>query len=258
MTQAFDLIIFGGTGDLSCKKLLPALFSGWKVGNLPEGSRIFLTTRTMPDGSVFDWLAASRKEHLPEQATDENDLKTFAKIVTIVSLNLKNGGDDWAEFSNLLHEESDRPITHFLAIPPGVFTSVCDLLASYGLNSDRCRLVLEKPLGHDQASAHEINNYVGTHFKEEQTFRIDHYLGKEAVQNLIALRFSNILFEKLWDNNTVDHVQITIAEDLGLHGRGGYYEGIGALRDMVQNHLLQLLCLVAMESPAKLDADGIR
>lgn len=268
MDKAFDLVIFGGMGDLSRKKLLPALFSGWLAGHFDKETRIYLTSRHSVEDDMASWLAqvfknnppalpASKKEYLPE------DLQNFAQHLEFICLDLMNGCDNWPRLAEKLQtnakgSDTQRNITHFLAIPPALFTSVCRLLSVHQLNAPHCHVVLEKPLGHNLETAQAINNEVAEYFSEDQIFRIDHYLGKEAVQNLLALRFSNVIFEKLWDNNTIDHVQITIAEDLGLKGRDGYYDTSGALRDMVQNHLLQLLCLVAMEPPAKMDSDHIR
>ncbi len=257
--DAFDLVIFGGRGDLSCKKLLPALYSGFRAGSICKESRIYLTTRSKPSEDTRTWLGEVFGGNVPSCGLDDAVLSAFAEIVTILPLGLTDPDHiGWAALQKDIEVQQSRPVIHFLAIPPKLFTGVCAALSHHGLNSDQCRVVLEKPLGHDLESAQEINTQVAEYFTEKQTFRIDHYLGKEAVQNLLALRFSNILFEKLWNSETIDHIQITIAEDLGLVGRGGYYEGVGAMRDMVQNHLLQLLCLVAMEPPANLDGDGIR
>jgi len=258
MVDVFDLVIFGGTGDLSRRKLLPALFSGFVSGRIAAGTRIYLTSRSAKKGAVASWLAEVFEETAPACEVTKDKLKEFADMVHIIELGLKEGGDDWKALQASLQAESDRPVVHFLAIPPALFTSTCELLGEYGLNGDNARVVLEKPLGHDLESAQAINADVGRTFGEKQTFRIDHYLGKEAVQNLLALRFSNILFEELWSGRTIDHIQITIAENLGVQGRKGFYEGTGAMRDMVQNHLLQLLCLVAMEPPARMEADSIR
>jgi len=258
MDGAFDLVIFGGTGDLSSKKLLPALYAGYVAGRVHKDSRIFLTSRAAPEGSIADFLADVFTKSKPACGIEKDALEAFAGRVEIINLPLSEGGPAWDGFVAALGDARERPMVHFLAVPPGMFTSTCALLAEYGLNGDHARVVLEKPLGSDLASARAINADVGRYFTEEQTFRIDHYLGKEAVQNLLALRFSNILFEELWSARTIDHIQITIAEDLGVEGRVGFYEGTGAMRDMVQNHLLQLLCLVAMEPPARLDAGSIR
>lgn len=258
MQDAFDLVIFGGTGDLSRRKLLPALFAGLVAGRVHGDSRIVLTSRSGLKQGVKAWLKETFAENAPSCGVEEASLATFAKMVDVIELGLTKGGDDWTALVKLLKRKDERPLVHFLAVPPSVFTGTCELLCKYGLNDDRARIVLEKPLGHDLASAQAINADVARCFKESQTFRIDHYLGKEAVQNLLALRFSNIMFEELWSARTIDHIQITIAEDQGVEGRGAFYEGIGAMRDMVQNHLIQLLCLVAMEPPARLDGDSIR
>ncbi len=262
MQDAFDLVIFGGAGDLSRRKLLPALYAGVVAGRVHKDSRIILTSRSSIDGSQLEWLKDLFGVNKPACGVEDKSLAAFSDMVTVIELGLMEGGDDWVALQALLARDDardgERALVHFLAVPPAVFTRTCELLCEYGLNDNRARIVLEKPLGHDLASAQAINQDVGRCFKEDQTFRIDHYLGKEAVQNLLALRFSNILFEELWSANTIDHIQITIAEDLGVEGRGGFYEGTGAMRDMVQNHLLQLLCLVAMEPPARLDGDSIR
>ncbi len=258
MQDAFDLVIFGGTGDLSRRKLLPALYAGLVAGRVHPDTRIILTSRSEPDTSTGDWLKQVFEKNVPACGVTAADLKKFAAMVRVVGLGLTDGGEDWEQLKASLGSSANRPMVHFLAIPPAVFTRTCELLGEYDLNGSNARVVLEKPLGHDLVSAQKINADVGCFFEESQTFRIDHYLGKEAVQNLLALRFSNIMFEELWSARTIDHIQITIAEDLGVEGRGGFYEGTGAMRDMVQNHLLQLLCLVAMEPPARLDGDSIR
>lgn len=258
MQDAFDLVIFGGTGDLSRRKLLPALYAGLVAGRVHPNTRIVLTSRSGLKVSTHEWLEQVFGQNVPACGLDQASLTKFAEMVTVIELGLTDGGSDWAQLKSLLDAGDQKPIVHFLAIPPAVFTRTCELLGEYGLNGDNARVVLEKPLGHDLVSAQKINADVGRCFKEGQTFRIDHYLGKEAVQNLLALRFSNIMFEELWSARSIDHIQITIAEDLGVEGRGGFYEGTGAMRDMVQNHLLQLLCLVAMEPPARLDGDSIR
>lgn len=256
--SSFDLVIFGGLGDLSRRKLLPALYAGYVAGYLVDGCRIYLTSRTILSETVQSWLEDVFNETPPACGLDQERLQAFAEMVQVIALSLNEGDDGWGELSQQLLADTSRPQVNFLAIPPAFFTSTCALLGKYGLNHAGACVVLEKPLGHDRQSAAEINSSVAEYFSEEQTFRIDHYLGKDAVQNLLALRFSNLLFEQLWNKQTIDHIQITIAESQGVEGRGGFYEGTGALKDMVQNHLLQLLCFVAMEPPARLDAQGIR
>ena len=255
--SSFDLVIFGGMGDLSRRKLLPALYSGYVTGHVNKDSRIILTSRTELDQSVVEWLKGVFDETAPACEFDTQKIAAFAAMIEVIALPLDRKDFAWECLADQL-SSAVRPLVHFLAIPPAFFTSTCELLGGYGLNGNNTCVVLEKPLGHDRASAAAINEDVAQYFSENQTFRIDHYLGKEAVQNLLALRFSNLLFEQLWNKQTIDHIQITIAEDLGVEGRGGFYEGTGALKDMVQNHLLQLLCFIAMEPPARLNGDGIR
>lgn len=256
--SVFDLVIFGGTGDLSRKKLLPALFAGFVVGRYDRASNIILSSRSVSQSSSKELLVDVLSHNKPNCDYTDADIDAFAAMIQLVALNLVQGGDDWQHLVDILSKTNGRPQVHFLAIPPRVFASTCGLLGQYGLNGDNARVVIEKPLGQDLASAKAINEDVARSFKEDQIFRIDHYLGKEAVQNLLALRFSNILFERLWNNQTIDHIQITLAEEVGTPGRAAYYDSIGAVRDMVQNHLLQLLCLIAMEPPAKLNAENIR
>ncbi len=258
MITDVNLVIFGGTGDLSRRKLIPALFAGFIHGLVSEKSRIFLTSRSPLDGTLEDWVREVLAENPPQCDICDDDIARFIAAVSLMVLDLGGASAAWEELSSALLADPDMPVVHFLAIPPKMFTAACTLLGQYKLNGDNARVVLEKPLGHDYASAEAINADVAKTFDESQIFRIDHYLGKEAVQNLLALRFSNRLFEELWSNRAIDHIQITIAEDLGVAGRGAFYEGTGALRDMIQNHVLQLLCLVAMEPPAMLDASSIR
>lgn len=254
----FDLVIFGGMGDLSRKKLLPALYAGLVYGRFSTDCRILITSHAKVEVSTKHWLTEVFDHYPPACGIDNSMLDQFANLVEIIQIELSEDNKDWARLAKKLKCDPCRTCVYFLAIPPKFFTSACKLLGQYELNHPQARVVLEKPLGHDLASAQAINAEVGQYFTEEQTFRIDHYLGKEAVQNLLALRFSNVLFEELWHARTVDHIQITIAEQYGVEGRGAFYDGVGAMRDMVQNHLLQLLCLVAMEPPARMDAESIR
>lgn len=258
VSKTFDLVIFGGTGDLSRRKLLPALYNGLGTGAVSAGSRIFLTSRRALDGDVSSWLAEVLESFPPACGVDPAGLEAFSSVVQVVQLDLDEATAGWGALREALPPNPDRPLVNFLAVPPKAFASTCRLLGQHGLAHAHSRVVVEKPLGHDRASAELINTEIGEHFDESQTFRIDHYLGKEAVQNLIALRFGNFIFEKLWNASCIDHIQITIAEQDGVEGRGQFYEGVGAMRDMVQNHVLQLLCLVAMEPPARLDGDRIR
>lgn len=259
MATSLDLVIFGGTGDLSRRKLLPALFAGLIAGKVSPYSRIMLTTRSFPEESVDTWLENIFTDTPPNCSFDSEALAKFTQMVSFFELPLTESTPAWESLKSFISNRAEAcPLVHFLAIPPSLFTSTCNLLSDHGLNGKNARVVLEKPLGHDEESARKINTDVANAFREDQTFRIDHYLGKEAVQNLLALRFSNFLFEQLWSKSSIDHIQITIAENQGVQGRGAFYEGTGALKDMVQNHLLQLLCLIAMEPPARMDAECIR
>lgn len=255
----FSIVIFGGTGDLALRKILPALFHRWCDGQVPDTSRIIAVSRS--EISTEDYLETVRAR-LAETSTDETAVKArfaeFARLVTYHAGDVLDGGFDWAALSREMGPETGNVCLFYLALPPGLFGPVCERLKAAGLNAAGARIVLEKPIGEDLASAKAINDAVGAAFEEHAIFRIDHYLGKETVQNLLVLRFANSLFEPMWNSKGVDHVQITVAETVGAGERTSYYDGAGALRDMVQNHLLQLLCLVAMEPPRNLEADAVR
>lgn len=254
--EPFDLVIFGGTGDLAARKLLPALYHRYADGQIQPGSRLIGVARDgLSEGDyrerVREWV---RKAGAPE--TDAN-IDGFLQLVSYHALDARKD-PGWSEFAAAMRPSTDRVCVFYLATSPEIFIPICERLREHGLNHDKVRVVVEKPIGRDLQSAAAINDAVGRCFAERQTFRIDHYLGKETVQNLVALRFGNALFEPLWNSAHIDHVQITVAETIGVEWRAGFYDGAGALRDMVQNHLLQLLCLVAMEPPASLAPDAIR
>ncbi|MEM7043978.1 MAG: glucose-6-phosphate dehydrogenase [Pseudomonadota bacterium] len=256
--ETFDLIVFGGTGDLARRKLLPALYHRDSDDQLPEASRIIGISRSQIDKEVYrEQIEAALREHITEEHIDEATLARFLGRLDHVTLDAKQD-TGWAELAERLDGYEERVRVFYLATAPGLFGAVCQKIGEHGMNTPACRVVLEKPIGRDLASAREINDAVGKVFAEEQIYRIDHYLGKETVQNLMVLRFANALFEPLWNATAIDHVQITVAESIGVEGRGGYYDRSGALRDMVQNHLLQLLCLVAMEPPTAFAADAVR
>jgi len=256
--EPFDFVAFGGTGDLVRRKLLPGLYHRDRVGQIPSGTRILGAARAHM--SVDDYRALARESidaHVPEHERDDEVIERFIARLGYVAVDaLGDGG--WGDLAALLAPEPERIRVYYLATSPDLFGAICRGLERTGLVSAQSRVVVEKPIGKSLASAHVVNEAVGAVFAETQIFRIDHYLGKETVQNLMALRFANALFEPLWNAARIDHVQITVAESLGVEGRAGYYDGAGALRDMVQNHMLQLLCLVAMEPPASLDADTVR
>ena len=252
--QSFDLVIFGGTGDLALRKLLPALLRRFMDGQIPPSSRIIGVAREPLARGDYQSLVRTA---LAGAGDDASQLETFLQQVGYQPLDARKD-DNWADFAASLGEQPDHVRVFYLSTSPELFVDICERLGQYQLNQGAARVVLEKPLGHDLASAMRINDAVGRVFAESQTFRIDHYLGKETVQNLLALRFGNALFEPLWNADHIDHVQITVAETLGVGRRGAYYDHAGALRDMVQNHMLQLLCMVAMEPPASLAPDAVR
>lgn len=254
----FDIVIFGGTGDLSRRKLLPALFHRWLDGQIPENSAIVGTARSDLDDKAYRTMARDACEKATGENWDDKEWKKFEKLIHYVSIDATSEKADWPELKSKLTMDGERACVFYLATAPGLYVDICNALGREGLAESNTRVVLEKPIGKDLESARAINDGVGAVFSERQVFRIDHYLGKETVQNLMVLRFGNILFEPLWSRNYIDHVQITVAEDLGLEGRADYYDRSGALRDMVQNHMLQLLCLTAMEPPNQLEDDEVR
>ncbi|WP_144108027.1 glucose-6-phosphate dehydrogenase [Paraburkholderia sp. BCC1886] len=252
-----DMIIFGGTGDLSFRKLLPALYMAHLHCNLPPDTRI-LTIGRKPwsrDEYISEFMELKARPFIEKKAFDAAAWDKFLALFEYVRMDV-DSAEDYARL-----KETSRPDVRrvfYLATSPDLFTNICEHLASAGLVDEHSRVVLEKPLGHDLASAQAINTAVGQHFNEAQIYRIDHYLGKETVQNLMVLRFGNPIFGPLWQAPYIKSVQITVAETVGVGTRAGFYDKTGALRDMVQNHLLQLLCIVAMEPPVSLDPDAVR
>jgi len=252
----FDMVLFGGTGDLARRKLLPALFDAHRAGLLHPNARI-LATGSHPL-STEDYIGSLEQsvrpglEHAPPEAW-----ATFLARISYVQADARVPEHFDALAAKVL-QRSPEVVVCYLATGPHIFVPICEQLARTGLNHPNVRIVLEKPLGHDLHSSDAINSAVAQYFAEDQIYRIDHYLGKESVQNLMAIRFGNALFEPLWRREWVQDVQITIAEELGVETRGEFYDNTGALRDMVQNHLLQLLCMVAMEPPTSLSEDAIR
>ncbi|WP_425257624.1 glucose-6-phosphate dehydrogenase [Rubrivivax sp. RP6-9] len=256
--MSFDLVFFGGTGDLTWRKLMPALFQAFRHNKLPAGGRLLAVARD--ERSDAEYRAYIREKFTgveeAKQPSDE-EFARFAELLHYRRMDLSQP-DDYAGLRQWLDARGADTVVLFLATSPHLFTQICAQLGAAGINGPRVRVVLEKPLGHDLASAQEINRVVRASFAEEQALRIDHYLGKPAVQNLMALRFGNALFEPLWRRESIANIQITLAESLGVGTRGDYYDGTGALRDMIQNHALQLLTMIAMEPPSSNDADAIR
>jgi glucose-6-phosphate 1-dehydrogenase len=256
--MSFDLVFFGGTGDLTWRKLMPALFQAFRHGKLPADGRILSVARDeQNDDKYRGWLKDRFQEVVDAKRPSDEEFERFAQLVHYRRMDLSQP-DHYHNLKQWLDERNADTVVLYLATSPHLFPMICEQLGQVGLNGPRVRVVLEKPLGHDLASAQEINRVVRSVFSETQAFRIDHYLGKPAVQNLMALRFGNALFEPLWRRECIANIQITLAEDIGVGTRGDFYDRTGALRDMIQNHALQLLTMVAMEPPSRNDADAIR
>lgn len=254
----FDIVIFGGSGDLAMRKLLPALFRRHCEGDLPTQGRIIGSARSGLSREAFiERAEAGCRENIPEDEFDNDAWAGFAERLDFVTVDAQDP-DNYARLAAAMGPATERIRVYYLATSPNLFVPICHNLDNAGLVTPHSRVVLEKPLGHDLASAREISEQIGQVFDEDQIYRIDHYLGKETVQNLIALRFGNTLFEPLWRRDWISDVQITVAEQVGVEGRAGFYDATGALRDMVQNHVLQLLCIIAMEPPTSIDADAVR
>ncbi|TQK07577.1 glucose-6-phosphate dehydrogenase [Herbaspirillum sp. SJZ107] len=253
----FDLVFFGGSGDLAMRKLLPAMYARDVANDLPASARIICVGREdMSQEQFLRMVETNSKPHIKE-TVDEAAWQSFLQRITYVEVDAGNV-KSYSALVEALRADDALTRVYYLATPPSLFARICENLAKVGLATPNSRVVLEKPLGRDLESAKQINLDVGKVFSESQIYRIDHYLGKETVQNLLALRFGNILFEPLWRREWISDVQITIAEKIGVGNRLGYYDNSGALRDMLQNHLLQLLCIVAMEPPASIAPDAVR
>jgi glucose-6-phosphate 1-dehydrogenase len=256
--MSFDLVFFGGTGDLTWRKLMPALFQAFRHGKLPPGGRILAVARDeQSDEKYRAWLKERFQDVEGAKRPSDEEFARFAELVHYRRMDLSQP-EHYAGLKSWLDERGADTVVLYLATSPHLFPQICQQLGAVGLNAPHVRVVLEKPLGHDLASAQEINRVVRSVFQESQAFRIDHYLGKPSVQNLMALRFGNALFEPLWRRESIANIQITLAESIGVGTRGDFYDRTGALRDMVQNHALQLLTMVAMEPPSSNDADAIR
>jgi len=256
--DVFDLVIFGGTGDLAMRKLLPALYHRVADCQITGDSRIIAASRgEVSRDAYLREVEEALRSNLSDDEFHDDQWAELRERIHYVQCDAR-APERWMGLVDLLAGHDDRIRVAYLATAPVLFGPIAQGLRDNGLIAASSRIVLEKPLGHDYASACEINNQVGACFAENQIYRIDHYLGKETVQNLMAVRFGNMLFEPLWKNQYIDHVQITVAETVGVGGRGAYYDKSGAMRDMVQNHLMQLLCLIAMEPPAKFDPDAVR
>ncbi len=253
----FDCIVFGGTGDLAERKLIPALYQRQRAGQLSHPTRIIGASRSqMTDDEYRTFAGNAIKEHVKPEEVDQAEVEIFLKRLHYVAVDAKSD-EGWDALKTLIGKKPEKIRAFYLAVSPTLFGDIATRLKAHGLITRDTRIVVEKPIGRDLDSAKALNDTLGSVFREDQIFRIDHYLGKETVQNLMALRFANALYEPLWNSAHIDHVQITVAEAVGLEGRAGYYDKAGALRDMVQNHILQLLCLVAMEPPSSIEADAV-
>ncbi len=251
-----DILIVGGDGDLALRKLYPAFYYLTLNGYMPENTRIFGMARTHNEQDEFllkvkEWLKENTGSLYDEAIWEE-----FSKCLMFVQ-------GDSTKVESLTHIKEkyltdDRDLIVYLAVPPLIFGKICTALDGCGLAKPTTRLVVEKPLGDSKASFQAINSELSRVFSEKQLFRIDHYLGKESVQNLLALRFANDIFEPIWSAKHIDHIQISVTETVGCGNRWDFYDQTGAIRDMIQNHLLQVLCLVCMEPPVDLDADAVR
>ncbi len=259
-----DIILFGGMGDLSLRKLLPSLYRTEACNQLSSDTRIVLTAHSNP-GSREEWtnkIYLALQSHLSHGELQQHTWEKFCARLYLMCVDITNISEGWNQLAATLSETSSDQLrdyrVFYMAIPPRLYGNACEHLDKKQLITENSRIVLEKPIGYDLETAKEINDAVAKYFPEKTIYRIDHYLGKEAVQNLLVLRLTNPLFEQLWDFRAIDNVQITLAETVGLESRAGFYDQAGAVRDMVQNHLLQLLSLIAMDPPNNMDADSIR
>ena len=255
-----DFVIIGGTGNLSKSKILPALFWRYLDNQIDKKSKIILCDKKISSKNKFiSLLEINCKEAINKKISNKNKWDEFVKAINFLELDVVSG-EGHINLLSILKEKFDetRPIIFYLAISSTLFGKSCKFIRDTGLNVPQSRLVIEKPIGKDKLSAISINKEISSIFDESQIYRIDHYLGKETVQNLMALRFANTIFENQWNNNYIDHVQITVSETIGVEDRVSYYNEYGAIRDMLQNHLLQLICLIAMEPPSFYEADQLR
>lgn len=254
--DVFDLVVFGATGDLSRRKILPGLFHRFIVGQIPEEARIIGAARSDMTGETFrEMVRTCVTEFAPKSTFNPDRLDLFLKQISYIHLDA-TGDEGWADLAKQMRPETVRAF--YLCVSPMLFGSIAANLKKHRVATPESRIVVEKPFGNDLETARALNADLRRSFDESEIYRIDHYLGKETVQNLMALRFANALWRPLWNSDHIDHVQITVAESLGVDGRGEYYDKSGAMRDMVQNHLMQLLCFTAMEPPSKFHPNAVR
>ncbi|GLX80280.1 glucose-6-phosphate 1-dehydrogenase [Thalassotalea insulae] len=254
--SASEIVIFGALGDLSRRKLLPALYQLDLVGLLNPESRIVAVARQEMDAKELTEFVVENLTSFVKEGLDKETLARFTARLVYQQLDFKEG-KAYAKLADILADGHSTRVYYF-STPPAIYGDISDGLKAAKLITDKDRVVMEKPIGHCLESSKVINDQVSRHFNENQIYRIDHYLGKETVLNLLVLRFANSLLTNNWDRNSIDHIQITVAESVGIEGRWGFYDDAGQMRDMVQNHLLQILSLLAMEPPADLSAESIR
>ena len=254
--QEFDITIIGSTGNLSITKILPALLKRYVDGQIPENSRVFCLARQKLNDSEFINLL---KKNTPKNTGGSSSLiKKFLSKIKYHCIDITNPNkENLLSFQKCLNDDNKIRLFYF-ATAPELFGSSANFIKSNNFVNKKTRIIVEKPIGNDLPSAIKINSILNKYFEESQIYRIDHYLGKETVQNLMAMRFANQIFETHWNNNSISNIQITVSEEIGIEGRETYYDTYGAIKDMVQNHILQLVCLVAMEPPSKLDASLVR
>jgi glucose-6-phosphate 1-dehydrogenase len=254
--EPFDLVVFGGTGDLAKRKILPGLYRRFIGGQMPAASRIIGAARAALDDAGYRALAGTAiAEFVAKDKQDAAQIAAFLDRLHYVAIDATGDGG-WAALQGLMRPDVVRAF--YFSVAPSLFGDLAERLHAHGIADRASRIVVEKPFGRDLASARALNAVLASHFAEDQIYRIDHYLGKETVQNLMAVRFANILFEPIWKAQYIDNVQITVGETVGVDGRGAYYDKSGAMRDMVQNHMMQLLCLIAMEPPYHFDPNAVR
>ncbi|WP_299815043.1 glucose-6-phosphate dehydrogenase [uncultured Jannaschia sp.] len=254
--DTFDLVLFGATGDLAARKILPSLYRRFLAGQMPPDARVIGAARSELDDEGFrDTVRAALDEFVSKGKRDADTIDAFVAQCSYIPIDAKED-DGWDALKEMIRDDAIKAF--YFSVGPSLFGALAERLRAHGIAGPKCRLVVEKPFGTDLETARKLNEDLAASFDEAQIYRIDHFLGKETVQNLMAVRFANVLFEPLWNERYIDHVQITVSETMGVGGRGAYYDRSGAMRDMVQNHLMQLLCLTAMEPPNHYDPDMLR
>ena len=251
-------LLFGATGDLARRMIFPSLYNLLADGLLPDDFMIVASGRSeMSDDAFQKDVCAALRQFLPNDRYDDDVAARLREMICYQPVDAAKP-EQFAALAQRIDGRLERGLSIYLSTPPALFAPTAQGLADAGLIAANTRIAMEKPIGKDLASSKQVNDGIGALFAEEQIFRVDHYLGKETVQNLLALRFGNVMFEPLWNTGAIDHVQITVGETVGLEGRVSYYDGVGALRDMVQNHILQILSIITMEPPARMDPTAVR